>query len=65
MGKFGFALKLPQLELEELFNKGYAPLNYFPRGHVKKDYVVISASIIENKAKIQFLIKKSVKFATG
>ena len=65
LGKFGFALKLPKPELTELLKVGCKPLKYFPKGNIKKDYVIISNSILENKAKIQLLIKKSVKFATG
>jgi TfoX/Sxy family transcriptional regulator of competence genes len=64
LGKFGFALKLPQSELNKLFEKGCESLKYFPKGHIKKDYAVISSSILKNKVKMQDLIKKSVKFAT-
>jgi TfoX/Sxy family transcriptional regulator of competence genes len=61
-GKFGLALKLPQSELKEQFEKGCEPLKYFPKGHIKKDYAIISQSIMENRSKIRRLIKKSVKF---
>lgn len=40
-GQFGFALKLPQIDREELYKIGGVPLQYFPNGHVKKDYVSI------------------------
>ncbi|MGV7220696.1 MAG: TfoX/Sxy family protein [Nitrospinales bacterium] len=64
LGKFGFALKLPPSELKDLHNNGCRPLKYFPNGHIKKDYAILSKSVMENKAKISRLIKMSVKFAT-
>jgi len=37
----GLAFKLPQQEVDRLINSGKAkPLKYFPKGHVKKGYVL-------------------------
>jgi TfoX/Sxy family transcriptional regulator of competence genes len=63
-GKFGLALKLPEKELIKLKKEGCKELKYFPKGHIKKDYAIISKAILENKAKIGILIQKSVKFVT-
>jgi hypothetical protein len=47
-GKFGVALKLPPKTLEILLKeKGVAPLKYFPNGHIKKDYAVLSKTILD------------------
>lgn len=50
-GKFGVALKLPDVK----------HLKYFPKGHVKKEYAVLPRRILENKHLFQKLIEKSVQ----
>ncbi len=64
LGQFGFALKLPKTDIDALFKIGGQPLRYFPKGHIKKDYVVIPDTIIVEKRKMIALIRKSVKFST-
>jgi len=61
-GKFGIALKLPPPEfLAELFKeKGIKHLQYFPNGHVKKEYAVIPQRIIENKQRFKKILYKSI-----
>ena len=50
-GKFGLALKLPPGPRAELLeHKGGTPLRYFPKGHVKKEYVVIPRGMLEGRA---------------
>lgn len=63
-GTFGFALKLPKMDIDALFKIGGQPLRYFPKGHIKKDYAVIPQAIMVEKGKMRALIKKSVKFTT-
>ena len=62
-GKFGVALKLPKAVLDNLFNdKDVKHLKYFPNGHIKKEYVVLSRRILENKKILKKLIDRSIKF---
>lgn len=62
-GKFGVALKLPPKKLDELAKeRGVKPLQYFPNGHIKKDYAVLPKSILENKSQFKKLIGNSLKF---
>ena len=50
-GKFGVALRLPPDTLDMLFQEKEAKhLKYFPSGHVKKEYAVLSKRILENEA---------------
>lgn len=62
-GSFGFALKLPQAELDILFNEGAQPLKYFPNGHVKKDYAVLTESMLKDHKKLHDLIAHSMQFS--
>ena len=62
-GKFGVALKLPPKKITELIKeRGVKPLQYFPNGHVKKDYAVLPKRILENKSQFKKLIDNSLKF---
>lgn len=64
-GKFGLALKLPPERCAELIgNKSAGPLRYFPNGHVKKSYAVLSAGILEDPAHIAQLIAESMAFVS-
>ena len=62
-GKFGVALKLPEKVLDELFReKDVKHLKYFPNGHIKKEYAVLSRRMLENKHQLQKLIDTSIQF---
>lgn len=62
-GKFGLALKLPPKTIEKLFHEKDAfPFRYFKKGHVKKDYSLISRCILNDKVQLKKLINKSIKF---
>ena len=62
-GKFGVALKLPKEVLDDLFReKDVKHLKYFPKGHVKKDYAVLTKRILENKRLLKKLLDKSIQF---
>ena len=63
-GKFGFALKLPNEDVGKLLKEGAKPLQYFPNGHVKKDYAVLPDVIMRDKKQLKELIVTSVKFVT-
>ncbi len=63
-GKFGVALRLPPKILKDLFDKpGVKHLKYFPKGHVKKEYVVLPKRMLEDKKQFKKLVDKSVKYA--
>ena len=62
-GKFGIALKLPKEILDELFReKDVKHLKYFPNGHIKKEYAVLSKRILENKHQLKKLVDESIKY---
>ena len=62
-GKFGVALKLPKVVLDDLFKeKDIEHLRYFPSGHIKKEYAVLPRRILENKNMFKKLIDKSIQF---
>jgi len=65
-GKFGFALRLPPVILDNLFAKQSARhLKYFLKGHVKKEYAVLQKRIIENKHQLGQLIDESLKYVSS
>ncbi|MCH7484270.1 MAG: hypothetical protein IIA90_03865 [Chloroflexi bacterium] len=62
-GKFGVALKLPKEVLDELFKgKDIKHLRYFPRGHLKKEYAILSKEVLENKRQLGKLVDESIKY---
>lgn len=63
-GKFGVALKLDGETCEALLASGAGrPLKYFDKGHVKRDYVVLSEDILADKTRCRELIRKSAALA--
>ena len=61
-GKFGVALKLPAKTLEKLFEDGEVkPLKYFPNGHVKKEYAVLSKHMLNDLSRLKKLVDNSIK----
>ncbi len=62
-GRFGIALKLPPDTLATLFQKKEAKhLKYFPNGHIKKEYVVLSKLMLNNERQLQKLVDESVEY---
>lgn len=60
-GKFSVALKLPEKIINELFKDNQAKhLKYFPKGHIKKNYAVLSSKILKNKKVFKSLLNKSI-----
>lgn len=60
-GKFGVALRLPPEALEDVFKEeGVRHLKYFPNGHIKKEYAVLSNEIIENERQFKKLVDSSI-----
>jgi len=62
-GKFGIALKLPKETLDELFaRKDVKHLKYFSKGHIKKEYAVLPARILNDKKQLKKLVDNSIKY---
>ena len=61
-GKFGVALKLPEKVLDELFReKDVKHLKYFPNGHIKKEYAVLSKQITKDMRRFRKLVDESTQ----
>jgi TfoX/Sxy family transcriptional regulator of competence genes len=57
-----FAIKLPQSEAEVLISNGQAkPLKYFPKGHVKKEYVLFDEPHLIDRIQLKKYLIKSFK----
>ena len=62
-GKFGVALRLPPETLAALFQEKEAKhLKYFLKGHIKKEYAVLSKRVLENKHQLKKLVDESIKY---
>jgi TfoX/Sxy family transcriptional regulator of competence genes len=59
----GMALKLPKALREELQEKGGTKnLRYFPNAPIKKDYVVLSQRLLDDRDRVCFLVNKSIEY---
>ena len=62
-GRFGIALRLPPDTLAKLFKEeGVEPLQYFEKGHVKKEYAVLPTRILEDKDRFKGLVDASIEY---
>jgi len=59
----GLALKLPKDSRELLIGKGAKPLRYFPKGPLKKDYVVLPKALADDEETLASLVRESIRFA--
>ncbi|MEK6869460.1 MAG: TfoX/Sxy family protein [Nanoarchaeota archaeon] len=60
----GFAVKLPEESRNVLIKqKGAKPLRYFPKGHIKKDYVVLPKTMLKNTKTLRFWVEASIDYA--
>ncbi|MCH8066916.1 MAG: TfoX/Sxy family protein [Chloroflexi bacterium] len=60
----GLALKLPEEHRTTLLQKhGATPLRYFPKAPLKKEYVVLPASIIDDRKALRSWIAESIDYA--
>jgi TfoX/Sxy family transcriptional regulator of competence genes len=62
MTTVGTALKLPRESHAELIRRGARPLRYFPQGPVKKDYLVLPDSLVDDADALARWIVKSARF---
>ncbi len=59
----GFALKLPAgLRDELLTHEGTTNLQYFPKAPIKKDYVVLSQRMLDDRDTLCFWVDKSIEY---
>jgi len=63
MTSVGVALKLPQESRAELTRHGATPLRYFPRGPVKKDYIILPDRIVRDADALAPWVIKSTQFS--
>ena len=62
----GLALKLPEYHRTTLLQKhGATPLRYFPKAPIKKEYVVLPTSIIDDRTALRRWIAESIDYAAG
>ena len=59
----GFALKLPEESRNSLVNDhGATPLRYFPKGPIKKDYVVLPKAMLKDMKALRRWVKVSIEY---
>ena len=58
----GLALKLPEGARTALLARGAKPLKYFAKSPVKKDYVVLPSTLIDDDAVLKDWISSSIDF---
>ena len=62
--KFGVALRLaPEILAALLKETGVSPLRYFPKGHVKKEYVILPRRILDDHDRFRKIVDESIAFA--
>ena len=59
----GFAIKLPEESRSALLNgQGAKPLRYFPKGPIKKDYVVLPKAMVKDMKTLRRWAKVSIEY---
>src|SRR6266699_4020098 len=59
----GFAIKLPEKSRRALLRQASAkPLRYFPKGPIKKEYVVLPRTILSDVRAFRRLVRASVEY---
>ena len=62
----GFAVKLPEEPRNALMrDSGTKQLRYFPKGPIKKDYVVLPEAMLEDMKTLRHWVKVSIEYVTG
>jgi len=62
----GFAIKLPETSRSALLNhQGAKYLRYFPKGPIKKDYVVLPTLMLQEIRTLDRLVKTSIEYAVS
>ena len=61
----GFAVKLPEESRNALMrDKGTEQLRYFPRGPIKKDYVVLPEAMLKDMRTLRHWVEVSIEYVT-
>ena len=59
----GFAIKLPEKTRDVLLKlRGTKNLRYFPKGPIKKDYVVLPKSMLSDNAELRKWVKTAIEY---
>ncbi len=62
----GFAVKLPEESRNVLMrDNGTKQLRYFPKGPVKKDYVVLPEAMLKDTRTLRHWVEASIEYVTG
>ena len=62
----GFALKLPEESRSTLIKEqGAKPLRYFPKGPIKKDYVVLPKAVLNDIKALRNWVRVSVEYVVS
>ena len=59
----GLALKLPEPSRMAWIDRGARPLRYFPKGPIKKDYVLVPKSVENHLDDLMPSVEESIRFA--
>ena len=61
----GLAIKLPEESRNTLMKqKSAKPLRYFPKGPIKKDYVVLPKAMLNNMKTLRHWMKMGIRYVT-
>ncbi len=61
--KVGFAVKLPETDRQELMKRGAQELRYFPKAPIKKQYVLLPESIMNDHDRLRNWVRKCIMYA--
>ncbi|MCH7479436.1 MAG: TfoX/Sxy family protein [SAR324 cluster bacterium] len=61
----GLALKLPEFSRTAWLDRGARPLRYFPKGPIKKDYVLLPESAENHPDDLAPSVEESIRFVQG
>ena len=62
----GFAIKLPEESRIVLIEqRGANPLRYFPKGPIKKDYVVLPKTMVDDVKTLRHWVKTSIGYVVA
>jgi TfoX/Sxy family transcriptional regulator of competence genes len=62
----GFAIKLPEESRDILIKEqGAKPLRYFPKGPIKRDYVVLPKAVLNDIKALRNLVKVSIEYVVS
>lgn len=59
----GLALKLPEASRAALIEAGGAPLRYFPKAPIKKDYALVPEALADDPPALTPWVRESIDFS--